>query len=269
MGTMRENAKVRERLGALGGARAWLAIGGALALLGAVFVLGLSTGKRAAAKAPAAPEPHEAISRLDEPLAAKEDPPELKAHGALSSSRPIDKALPVAPARTDPDAVEVAATPPQIPADASAAPAPKPALPLDAVDSKVAPAASASASTDPTSASTRTATASGSRTGTKAETRTPARAGTPARPAAPARAGAAPARHAYTIQVASSPRRADAERTAKKLSARHPRIVAADLPGKGRWYRVQIGSYPSREAARRQLASLSRVGVQGVVTAVR
>ena len=79
----------------------------------------------------------------------------------------------------------------------------------------------------------------------------------------------APRRGAFTIQVASAQRRADAERVASKLSQRGARVVAADLPGKGRWYRVQIGDYPSREAASRQLASLSRAGLHGIVTAMR
>jgi cell division protein FtsN len=64
-------------------------------------------------------------------------------------------------------------------------------------------------------------------------------------------------------------RREDAERIARKHASRGPRIVTADLPGKGRWYRVVIGSFESHEAAKRQLAVLSRAGVPGIVTAVR
>jgi cell division protein FtsN len=65
------------------------------------------------------------------------------------------------------------------------------------------------------------------------------------------------------------PTREDAERIAKKHAARHPRIVSADVPGKGRWYRVVIGAYATQEAAKRQLAALTRVGVSGIVTTVR
>ena len=72
---------------------------------------------------------------------------------------------------------------------------------------------------------------------------------------------------AYTIQIASAHRRADAERVAKRVAARRPRIVTADVPGKGRWYRVQIGAYDSRESARLALASMS--GVHGIVTPAR
>ena len=73
----------------------------------------------------------------------------------------------------------------------------------------------------------------------------------------------------YTIQVASSSTRGDAERIVRKLSERNPRIVVAEVPGKGRRYRVQVGSYPSQEAAKRQLPQLARAGIHGVVTASR
>jgi DedD protein len=72
---------------------------------------------------------------------------------------------------------------------------------------------------------------------------------------------------AYTIQIAAAHTRADAERVARRVAARRPRIVAADVPGKGRWYRVQIGSYETRESARLALVSMS--GVHGVVTTAR
>ena len=83
-----------------------------------------------------------------------------------------------------------------------------------------------------------------------------------------AAAKAAP-KGAYTIQVASSSSRADAERLAQKLAARRPRIAVADVAGRGRFYRVQIGTFESQEAARRQLAALARAGVAGIVTPAR
>jgi cell division septation protein DedD len=73
----------------------------------------------------------------------------------------------------------------------------------------------------------------------------------------------------YTIQIASSTTRGDAERIVRQLSGRQARIVVADVPGKGRRYRVQVGSYPSQEAAKRQLPQLSREGLNGIVTALR
>ncbi|HEX7624145.1 MAG TPA: SPOR domain-containing protein [Anaeromyxobacteraceae bacterium] len=73
----------------------------------------------------------------------------------------------------------------------------------------------------------------------------------------------------YTIQVASSTTRGDAERIVRQLSGRPARIAVADVPGRGRRYRVQVGSYPSQEAAKRQLPQLSRAGFHGVVLAIR
>jgi DedD protein len=79
-------------------------------------------------------------------------------------------------------------------------------------------------------------------------------------------ATAAAARHAYTIQLASVAHRADAEKVARRYKGKHARVVAAEVPGKGRVWRVQVGSYPSRDAASRGLAAL---GAIGYVTAMR
>ena len=229
-----------------------------LAVVAGVFVLGMSAGRAAAARAPAAAA-KDPLARLDEPIAAKEEPaPELKAHEALTANKPIDKALPVQPAKATTSRDEAGGTvvevtaPPQVPPDATAAPA------LAAAPSATAtPSSTASTTPSPSATATWNGSAPRSSSSSRVLTRIP----TPAAKASSAH------RALYTIQVASSPRRPDAERVARKLSARGARVVAADVPGKGRWYRVQIGEYPSRDAAARQLASLSRVGVQGVVTA--
>ncbi|HET9599006.1 MAG TPA: SPOR domain-containing protein [Anaeromyxobacteraceae bacterium] len=256
-----------------------------LAVVAGVFVLGMSAGRAAAVRAPAPAASKDPLARLDEPIAAKEEPPpELKAHEALTADKPIDKALPVQPARAEVrdeaggSAVEVTA-PPQIPRDATAASAQRvattstPSSNSTPISSPVAnevvrpePFGSGLASVRPERSEAkskgeayaqdrlRDATASRSR---RAPNRVLTRISAPP---------ASPHHGAYTIQVASSQRRADAERAARKLSSRGARVVAADVPGKGRWYRVQLGEYPSRDAAARQLASLSRAGVQGVVT---
>jgi DedD protein len=79
-------------------------------------------------------------------------------------------------------------------------------------------------------------------------------------------ATAVAARHGYTIQVASVAHRADAEKVARRHKGRHARVVAADVPGKGRVWRVLVGSYSSRDAASRGLAAL---GERGYITAMR
>jgi DedD protein len=213
----------------------------ALAMLGVAFVLGLSVGRQAAAAAPEAPvATRAALDHLDAPLAAHEEAaPELKAPQVLTDARPIEKTMPLAPAKlapapaADPFAAQDGSSP-GTPSGIAAAPAPAPAP-------KSAP------------------------------TSIPVSAAKP-RAAAPARTASAPAperKGSYTIQVASSASRADAERIAARLAGRTPRIVTADVPGKGRWYRVQVGSFPSPEAARKQLPLLARAGVHGIVVTAR
>lgn len=220
-----------------------------LAVVASAFYLGTSVGRWSASRsAGPAPAPRDALARLDEPIAREEAPPELKAHQVLTDSRPLDAAMPVAArASSAPQADrgkggsgEVdPVLPPQIAQGGNAtAPAAAPASP--------APVATAA----PTPAVAQ-------------------RPAPPARPAAPAAAAYAAPAGRYTIQVGSSPHREEAEKLARRHAARHAHVVAADVPGKGRWYRVQLGSYDSREAARHQLATLARAGVQGIVTQAR
>lgn len=217
----------------------------ALAMLGVAFVLGLTVGRQAAAAAPEAPfATRTALDHLDAPLAAHDEAaPELKAPQVLTDARPIEKTMPLAPAKLAP----APAADPAAPQDGSSPGTPTGAAPAPA------PAPKSAATPKPT------------------PTSIPASATKP-RAAAPARTAAAAApelKGSYTIQVASSASRADAERIAARLAGRTSRIVTADVPGKGRWYRVQVGSFPSPEAARKQLPLLARAGVHGIVVTAR
>lgn len=173
--------------------------------------------------------PRDPLAHLDEPLPVREDTVELKAHQALTDARSIDKSLPV----------------PQMKATTVAiAHPPEPALP-DAPVLTPAP---------------------------REERVAAPPAAAPARPAAPRpdKKVAAPVkRGAYAIQVASLTKRSEAEKIAKQYGKRSPRIVEANVPGKGHCFRVLLGSYETQDAAKRQLATLSRAGVKGMVTAVR
>jgi len=245
----------------------------ALIVLGAAFALGLGVGRKSGAGgAQAIPAFRDALARLDEPIAAKEEsPPELTAHQALTDSRSIEKTMPV-------PAVNVS--------KASATPAPHaeerlapeneivmpPAIAAPGPISPPAHAGTATPSASPTMPAKPAVAQAGGATSTAPmaqPARKVARETKPA-PAETTRSAAlrpkpnGKGKATYTIQIASAPHRADAERVAKQLAARRPRIVAADVPGKGRWYRVQIGSYDSRESAK--LALLSMSGVHGVVT---
>ncbi len=241
----------------------------ALLVMGAVFALGLGVG-RTSAPAPAQPAAAkgDALAPLDEPLAAREEPPpELKAHQALTDSRSIDKTMPVPMVKSAkapvPHGEEKSAPELEIPTAPPVVAAPAPA-----------PSASNSPSASPSnsnSAAPATSTpvlppALGSpRGGREPRPTVPVRASTRTASPRPGPVKAAP-KGAYTVQVASASSHAGAERLAKQLAARRPRIVMADVPGVGRRYRVQIGAFDSREAAKREVDSLSQAGVQGIVT---
>jgi DedD protein len=60
--------------------------------------------------------------------------------------------------------------------------------------------------------------------------------------------------------------RFEADRIAARFASRGAKVTVADVPGKGRWYRVRLGSFESREAADRYLKDLERTtGAKGFV----
>jgi cell division protein FtsN len=68
------------------------------------------------------------------------------------------------------------------------------------------------------------------------------------------------------VQVGSTQDRIEAERIAARFATRGARVVVADVPGKGRWYRVRLGSFETRESADRYLRDLERgTGAKGFV----
>ncbi len=86
----------------------------------------------------------------------------------------------------------------------------------------------------------------------------------PATPAAaPAAAkppsGAVPG-GAFTLQLGASPNREDAERMVSRLREKGyaPYITTTEVPGKGTYYRVRMGSFATREAATRYLEDFKR-----------
>lgn len=251
---MRENCRVKQQRFevSLSAKQATCVVVGALVVLGGAFLAGMSAGRRAAVPAEAAAAaPGDALARLDQPLPAREEaPPVLQAHQALTDSRALDKTLPVKAEPTSPSGADENGS------GQAVAPPPVASAPAVATPPAAAPAANAAAGRAlPEPAPAEPSVAKRSERVTKP---------------APAKAIAGTrSKGAYTIQVAATPRRADAERLARRLAPRKSRIVAADVPGKGRWYRVQVGSYESRDAAKGQLAALSRSGIQGLVTAAR
>jgi len=86
----------------------------------------------------------------------------------------------------------------------------------------------------------------------------------PAETAAPAPPEPAPG--TFSVQVGASQDRAEAERIAGRFRSYGPRVEAAEIAGKGTWFRVRVGSFPTREAAERYLKDLVReTGAKGYV----
>ncbi|HET8539262.1 MAG TPA: SPOR domain-containing protein [Anaeromyxobacter sp.] len=100
-----------------------------------------------------------------------------------------------------------------------------------------------------------------------AEAPTPAPAPGPVESAPPAEP---PPDRPWTVQLAAAQDRAEAERTAARFAALNPRIEQADVPGKGRFWRVRVGAFETREAAERYLRDVGReTGARGFVTPSR
>ena len=70
----------------------------------------------------------------------------------------------------------------------------------------------------------------------------------------------------FSVQVGATQQRAEADRIAAKFKTYRPRVEAAEIDGKGTWYRVRVGSFETKDAAERYRKDLAReTGVQGYV----
>ncbi len=73
----------------------------------------------------------------------------------------------------------------------------------------------------------------------------------------------------YTLQIASYPEKGDAESDIKKMKQQGYAafIVASDLPGKGTWYRVRLGSFTNKASAEKLQKELrEKAGVSPFIT---
>ena len=96
-------------------------------------------------------------------------------------------------------------------------------------------------------------------------------AAAPAEPAAAPRAEPkAAARAGYVVQVVATPSKAEADKLAGKLKAWSPRVEAAEVAGKGKLYRVRVGSFGSKPEAEKFLKGFTaKSGSKGLVVATR
>jgi DedD protein len=73
----------------------------------------------------------------------------------------------------------------------------------------------------------------------------------------------------FTLQLSAYQDRVEADRFAASLRDKGyaPFIVEASLPGKGTWYRVRMGRFPTRDAAARYLSDFKReTSIDAIVT---
>src|SRR5215468_389439 len=248
-----------------------LLIGG-IVVLGAVFVLGVLVGKKLAGtpRADHAPDLLTALDHKSDALERARAAPPLTfqeeltkpAASAPTAIRPAASA----PATPAPAASTAAAHPPPVAATtvASAVPA---ASPPTASASKLAAPARAAAVPVATTTATEAKAERKSEPEKKAEpVRTPpgdsvATRSTPsAAHPAPLVPDATRSTRAFTLQLGASTNRDAAERQVSRLREKGyaPYIVTAEVPGKGTWYRVRMGSFPTKDAATRYLQDFKR-----------
>ncbi|HZW91294.1 MAG TPA: SPOR domain-containing protein [Myxococcaceae bacterium] len=247
-----------------------LLIGG-IVVLGAVFVLGVLVGKKLAGT-PRADHAPDLLTALDHKSDALE---RARAAPPLTFQEELTK-----PAASAPTAIRPAASAPATPAPAPSTAAAHPVAANTTVASAVPPASATAASATKPAAPARaaavpvaTATVTEAKPERKAEpekkaepVRTPpvdsvATRSTPAAAhPAPKVPDATSSTGAFTLQLGASPNRDDAERQVSRLREKGyaPYIVTAEVPGKGTWYRVRMGSFPTKDAATRYLQDFKR-----------
>ena len=251
-------------------------------VMGAVFVLGVVVGKKLAGNAQTATAP-DLLSALDanaqalqqareaeQPLTFQD---ELTRKSGSDASKPGTVTVAIPPPAPKPKPAE---PPPAAKPQVAEAPAPTEAPEGEATasptDDDYAPPATAKAAEPkpaPKPAETKVADSKPAPAPGKVEPApVPTRTTTPAQGSglteAIARATQRPTEAvpggAFTLQISAFQNRAEADRFAAKLRDRGyaPYIITAEVPNKGTWYRVRMGSFPSKDAASRYLSDFKR-----------
>jgi cell division septation protein DedD len=236
-----DNSRVREKFDlSLDGRQIASIVVGALVILGVVFVLGLNVGRQIATRQADAARAGdlEALDRAPSADAPAVDGASLTFHDSLVKEKAPPMPAVAIPSRT--------ALPPATP---TALPPPAPTGSLEAGHPERSDAASAA----------------------ELSRGAPIAAATPVKAVPePAERPTAATAGAFTIQIGASQQRAEADRIAARHRSLRPRVEAAEVDGKGRWYRVRVGSFDTREAAERYRRDVAReTGVAGYVTASR
>ena len=75
---------------------------------------------------------------------------------------------------------------------------------------------------------------------------------------APAAPAADKGKGKFLLQLSSFPDRAEADAFARKFAGQNAYVVASEIPGKGTWYRVRVGSYGTMQEATAAKTSFER-----------
>jgi DedD protein len=235
-----------------------LLIGG-IVVLGAVFVLGVLVGKKLAGtpRDDHAPDLLTALDHKSDALERARAAPPLTFQEELT--RPV-ASTPTVVARVP------SATPPPTPASSTAPTVARVTAPAATAPTSATPAAASKPAPPVRAAAVPVTTAAVVEKKAEPAARPPPPESVATR-SAPAAAHPAPkvpeatsATGAFTLQLGASLNRDDAERQAARLREKGyaPYIVTAEVPGKGTWYRVRMGSFPSKDAATRYLQDFKR-----------
>ena len=75
----------------------------------------------------------------------------------------------------------------------------------------------------------------------------------------------------FTIQVSAFQTQEEAEAYKKSLNRKgyHPYVVAAEIPGKGIWYRVRVGRFENKDAAAEAKAELAIANIPSFIVAAQ
>ncbi|MCY1023747.1 SPOR domain-containing protein [Pyxidicoccus sp. MSG2] len=268
-----------------------------IVVMGAVFVLGVVVGKKLAGNVQTASAP-DLLSALDANAQALQDVQQKDAqltfqdeltkkaaseHVAVAPA-PKPSAKPAAPAEKpaaakpseptptaerpklaptpDPDTGELPPEEPEEPETVVAAEAPTAPTPA-AVAQKPEPVKAEPAKAEVARAEVKAVPVSGKVEVAAVPTRTTNKEGGGLKEAI-ARTAQPPAQAvkggAFTLQISSFPDRQEAERFAARLrgDGYAPYILAAEVPGRGTWYRVRMGSFATKDDASRYQSDFKR-----------
>jgi len=226
-----------------------------LVVLGGVFVLGVVVGKKLTHESLRLAAPADILSAADEKSQALERADKSQ---ALTFQEELTREQPPVPAA---DPVKVVARPPEPPRVAEAVAPTSAALPTDqpvAEAPRPLPANELAAKLPETPkvepVTTRTNDAGALKDAFVKLQKSP-------EPTV--------ADGSWTLQLSAYQDKGEADRFAAGLRDKGyaPFLVEANLPGKGLWYRVRMGRFPSKEAASHYLADFKReTAISGIVT---